>query len=77
MQGVGFRPTLRRQALSLGLTGYVRNLPDGSVEVVAEGCKEDASALIEWIKPSPVGSVKTINYVVKQYYGEFEDFEIR
>lgn len=77
VQGVGFRPTLRRQALSLGLTGYVRNLPDGSVEVVAEGCKEDVMALIEWIRSSPVGSVETINYVIKQYFGEFEDFEIR
>ncbi|WP_252900571.1 acylphosphatase [Vulcanisaeta sp. JCM 14467] len=39
VQGVGFRPTLRRQALSLGLTGYARNLSDGSVEVVVEGCR--------------------------------------
>ncbi len=77
VQGVGFRPTLRRQALSLGLTGYVRNLLDGSVEVVAEGCKEDVMAFIEWIRSSPVGSVQTINYMIKQYYGEFNEFEIR
>ncbi|BDR92818.1 SelD-related putative sulfur metabolism protein [Vulcanisaeta souniana] len=77
VQGVGFRPTLRRQALSFGLTGYVRNLPDGSVEVVIEGCREDAMALIEWIRSSPVGSVDMINYVVRQYNGEFVDFEVR
>ena len=77
VQGVGFRPTLRRQALSLGLTGYARNLPDNSVEVVVEGCREDVMAFIEWIRSSPVGSVETINYVIKQYYGEFEDFEVK
>ncbi|GAB6944023.1 SelD-related putative sulfur metabolism protein [Vulcanisaeta sp. JCM 14467] len=77
VQGVGFRPTLRRQALSLGLTGYARNLSDGSVEVVVEGCREDVMAFIEWVRSSPVGSVETVIYVVKQYRGEFEDFEIR
>ena len=77
VQGVGFRPTLRRQALSLGLTGYARNLPDGSVEVVVEGCREDAMAFIEWIRTSPVGSVDAVTYVVRQYRGEFDDFEVR
>ncbi len=34
-------------------------------------------AFIEWVRSSPVGSVETVIYVVKQYRGEFEDFEIR
>lgn len=59
------------------MTGYARNLSDGSVEVVVEGCREDVMAFIEWVRSSPVGSVETVIYVVKQYRGEFEDFEIR
>jgi acylphosphatase len=77
VQGVGFRPTVRRQALSLGLTGYAKNLEDGSVEVVAEGCRNDVMALVEWIKSSPVGNVSSVDYVIKGYVGEFSDFEIK
>ncbi len=77
VQGVGFRPTLRRQALSLGLCGYARNMPDGSVEVVAEGCRDAVLAFVEWIKSSPVGEVKSVNYTIKEYSGEFIDFEIK
>jgi acylphosphatase len=40
VQGVGFRFFARREALMLGLRGYTRNLPDGSVEVVAEGQRQ-------------------------------------
>ncbi len=77
VQGVGFRPTVRRQALSLGLTGYAKNLEDGSVEVVAEGCRNDVMALVEWIKSSPVGNVSSVDYIIKGYVGEFSDFEIK
>lgn len=46
VQGVGYRYFARRNAQALGLSGFVRNLPDGSVEVVAEG-GEDALASLE------------------------------
>ncbi len=46
VQGVGYRYFARRSAQALGLSGFVRNLPDGSVEVLAEG-GEDALARLE------------------------------
>ncbi len=46
VQGVGFRAYVRRRALSLGLRGYAKNMPDGSVEVVAQG---DESAIAQLI----------------------------
>ena len=48
MQGVGFRHWTARTALSLGLTGWVRNLPDGSVEVQAQGERESLEKMAVW-----------------------------
>ncbi len=53
VQGVGYRYFVRQQATSLGLSGYVRNLPDGSVEVVAEGDRSLIHALIDELKIGP------------------------
>ena len=46
VQGVGFRWWTRCRALELGLTGHAANLPDGRVEVVAEGSREDCERLL-------------------------------
>jgi acylphosphatase len=48
VQGVFFRESTRRKALSLGLSGWVLNLPDGRVEWVAEGEKNDLEVLLRW-----------------------------
>ena len=50
MQGVGFRHWTARTALSLGLTGWVRNLPDGSVEVQAQGERESLEKMADWLR---------------------------
>lgn len=50
VQGVGFRYGTQQQAISLGLTGYVRNLDDGSVEVIASGPEEQVEQLTTWLK---------------------------
>lgn len=50
VQGVGFRYSTQRQALELGITGYARNLDDGSVEVCACGEGEQVERLINWLK---------------------------
>lgn len=47
VQGVGFRWWTRARALELGLTGHARNLPDGRVEVNAQGAEEAVRSLIE------------------------------
>lgn len=50
VQGVGFRYFTEHQARKLGLTGYVRNMPDGSVEVLACGTALQVEALLDWIR---------------------------
>ncbi len=50
VQGVGFRWWTRREAGALGLSGSATNLPDGRVEVVAEGSPEACQALLDWLQ---------------------------
>ena len=53
VQGVFFRASTRTQAQQLGLSGYARNLADGSVEVVASGSAEALDALERWLHVGP------------------------
>lgn len=53
VQGVYFRATTRERALGLGLTGWVRNTPDGSVEVLACGEEAKLAALEAWLQRGP------------------------
>lgn len=53
VQGVFFRDSTRRVALDLGLTGYAKNMPDGSVEVLACGGRESLDRLAEWLRSGP------------------------
>ena len=57
VQGVGYRFYVRRQAAALGVRGYVRNLPDGSVEVVAEGERPVLEQLLRALERGPTGAV--------------------
>jgi acylphosphatase len=54
VQGVGFRYSCRTEALRVGATGWVRNLPDGRVEAVVSG--DAADALVAWLRVGPPGS---------------------
>jgi acylphosphatase len=53
VQGVFFRDTCRRTALAHGVSGWVRNLPDGQVEAVFEGQPEDVDRLVAWARHGP------------------------
>jgi len=53
VQGVFFRHSARQQALSLGLNGWVKNLPDGSVLSQAQGTKKSLLEFIAWCKQGP------------------------
>ena len=56
VQGVSFRYHTRTAASTLGLNGWVRNLPDGTVEVLAQGDERDLRELLRWLKDGPPGS---------------------
>ncbi|MGQ4873023.1 MAG: acylphosphatase [Promethearchaeia archaeon] len=76
VQGVFFRYTTRKFARKLGLTGFVKNMPDGSVYIEAEGPKEDLLKLLEFAKKGPKhAKVERIEYEFLEYKGEFKGFE--
>lgn len=78
VQGVFFRASTADKAQELGLTGWVKNLPDGRVEAVIEGPKDKIEKMIEWIKKGPkFAKVDEVEVVWQEYKGEFESFEIR
>ncbi|MDI9570731.1 MAG: acylphosphatase [Pseudomonadota bacterium] len=78
VQGVAFRAWTRKTALSLHLTGWVRNLPDGSVEAVFEGPDEEVELMVRRCAVGPL-LAKVTDLAVREeaYRGEFVDFVIR
>ena len=78
VQGVCFRAFTREKAAALGLSGWVRNLPDGRVEFVAEGLREAVEALVEWShEGSPYGHVENVEVSWEEAQGESKRFRIR
>ncbi|WLI78591.1 acylphosphatase [Kosakonia sp. H02] len=79
VQGVGFRYTTQHEAQRLGLTGYARNLDDGSVEVVACGEAEKVNKLIEWLKAGGPRSARVDRVLSEPHQPdrEWSDFGIR
>jgi len=77
VQGVGFRFFAILNARKLGISGFVRNLTDGRVEVVAEGELESVDALIERLRKGPPGAnVVGVDVRLEKYEGEFSDFSV-
>lgn len=77
VQGVAFRYNTTRRADELRLTGIVRNLRDGRVEIVCEGAEEEIEKLIEWCNRGSGGAiVKHVDVAWKDYTGELKDFRI-
>lgn len=78
VQGVGFRATVRRYALTLGIKGYVLNKADGSVELVAEAEKEHFDKLISSLKEFPKGArIKECQIQELPNHESFTHFAIR
>ncbi|MDG4821454.1 acylphosphatase [Asanoa sp. WMMD1127] len=57
VQGVFFRDSCRREALAAGVTGWVRNLPDGTVEAAFEGAPEAVERMVKWTRNGPPDAV--------------------
>ena len=78
VQGVYYRATTVEVARRLRLKGWVRNLPDGRVEIVAEGPEDALKALIDWCwEGPPLARVEDVEVVWEEPTGEFEGFSIR
>jgi acylphosphatase len=71
VQGVFFRVRARDRARSLGVTGWVRNRPDGSVEAVFEGDDDRVDSMIEWCRRGPAGAdVRDVEVTTEEPRGE-------
>ena len=78
VQGVAFRHHTVRAAQLHQVSGWVRNLPDGSVEGCFEGEEEDVRAQIEWCRKGPdLARVDEMVVVEGKFTGEFAGFSIR
>jgi acylphosphatase len=77
VQGVGFRYTTARIAGSFSVAGYVRNMPDGRVELVVEGEEKEISAFLDGIGKAMGGYISGISDENLPATGEFGTFDIR
>jgi acylphosphatase len=78
VQGVCFRYYAQRKAEELGLTGWVRNIPDGRIEAVVEGEDGAVDHMVKWFRRGPPGAhVSEFAVRAQPYRGEFDDFRVR
>jgi acylphosphatase len=77
VQGVGFRYTTRRIAAKFPVTGYVRNLRDGRVHLVAEGPSKEMDSLVASVRSAMGRYIERVEENVQPATGEFRDFGVR
>lgn len=76
VQGVGMRHFIWREARKLGLNGYVRNMDDGSVEVVVEGSEDLIERLVYLTKSEGPGFVSDVKITYEPARGDLKGFKI-
>jgi len=77
VQGVGFRYFTKKVAKELGIKGFVKNLPDGRVYIVAEGDEDQLEKFLSSVKKGPsLAIVRNVHVAEKPATGEFDDFVI-
>lgn len=77
VQGVSYRMSAWEQAQRLGVTGWVKNLPDGKVELVAEGDISALRQLLAWSEQGPrFAHVTQVELTESEATGEFHNFDI-
>ena len=78
VQGVFYRASTLEQAQSLNLVGQVENLPEGMVEVIAEGLRDSLEELLKWCQHGPpTATVKHVTPRWKKPTGEFKTFVVK
>ncbi len=78
VQGVAFRDYTQQQATRLKVTGWVANLPDGAVKVVAEGEEAALQQFERWLqRGSPAARVEHVNVQWAEATGEFARFQVQ
>ncbi|MCK4740926.1 MAG: acylphosphatase [Anaerolineales bacterium] len=78
VQGVSFRYYTMQEAQSLGLTGWVRNLWDGRVEVLLDGSEDAVKQMIEWCQQGPPSAVvEDVEIAWEEPTDEFRNFRVR
>jgi acylphosphatase len=78
VQGVFFRQSTRVMAIKNNVNGWVRNLDDGRVEIVAEGKTQNIDNLVDWCKTGPANSrVDDFELSEEHSTSKFENFEVR
>lgn len=77
VQGVGFRYTVRRIAAGLAVTGFVRNRPDGTVQLIAEGPPREVQRLLAEVKATMGRFIRDVQENRGPATGEFPDFGVR
>ena len=78
MQGVFFRGATQQEAARLGVFGWVRNRPDGSVEAVVEGLEGPVEALLTFLAQGPPAArVETLEHAEESPLEGFSEFEVR
>ena len=76
VQGVGFRYTVERCAVILKLTGWVKNLSDGRVEILVEGSQEDIEKFLRQVDAHFEGYIQDKEVSFSSSEGKFKDFQI-
>jgi acylphosphatase len=77
VQGVGFRWTARALGARFAVTGFVRNLPDGRVHLVAEGSTEEVQKFLDAIHSEMGRYIAEVHKTIQPATGQFTSFEIR
>ncbi len=77
VQGVGFRYSARQVAAGFDVVGYVQNLADGRVRLVAEGAADELDRFLDELRVRMAGYIRQVQSETSPANGEFDDFEIR
>jgi acylphosphatase len=77
VQGVGFRYTVKNIAMQYNVGGYVKNLPDGRVELIMEGPDQEMESLLQDVSRKMNCYIRNVNQAVVPATGEFNYFTIR